>query len=222
MKNRGKCGILCGILIENIFNYRFADRKVVVIVMNVYDAIQNRRTIRKFEQKKVKREDIIKLVDCARVAAYGANVQPLKFAVADDDEMLKTLYPYTKWAGALADGAPKENERPAAYIAVLGDKSIKSNGDFEVEAGAAVTTMMLEAVEMGLGTCWLGALQRDRIKKSLALDEKFDVVYLLAVGYPMQKSRMVEMKDGNVKYFESEDGTINVPKRSLDEVLVEL
>lgn len=190
--------------------------------MNVYDAIMTRRTIRKFEQKKVGRKDLERLVDCARVAAYGANVQPLKFAIVDNEETLKKIYPSTKWAGALTDGAPKENERPAAYIAVLGDKNIKSNGVFEVEAGAAVTTMMLEAVEMGLGTCWLGAIQRDEIKKTLAVDESLDVVYLMAVGYPMQKSRMVEMQDGNVKYFESEDGTINVPKRSLEEVLVEV
>lgn len=190
--------------------------------MNVYDAIMKRRTIRKFEQKRVDRKDLEKLVDCARVAAYGANVQPLKFAVVDNEEALRKIYPSTKWAGALADGAPKKNERPAAYIAVLGDRNIRPNGAFEVEAGAAVTTMMLEAVEMGLGTCWLGAIMRDEIKKTLALDEKLDVVYLLAVGYPMQQSRIVEMKNGDVKYFESEDGTINVPKRSLEEVLVEV
>ena len=189
--------------------------------MNVYDAIMKRRTIRKFEQKKVDRADLIKLVDCARVAAYGANTQPLKFAVIDNEEMLKSIYPFTKWAGALADGAPKENERPAAYIAVLGDKNIKPSGGFEVEAGAAVTTMMLEAVEMGLATCWLGAIVRDSIKKTLALAENLDVVYLLAVGYPMQKSRIVEMT-GDTKYYEDEDGTINVPKRSLEEVLVEI
>ncbi len=188
--------------------------------MNVYDAIMTRRTIRKFEQKSVGRESLKRLADCARVAAYGANVQPLKFMLIDDEETLKGIYPFTKWAGALKDGAPKEDERPAAYIAVLGDKSIKPNGGFEVEAGAAVTTMMLEAVEMGLATCWLGAIDRAGIKKLLDLSEVFDVAYLLAVGYPMQKSRMTEMKNGDVKYFESDDGTINVPKRSLDEVLI--
>ena len=105
---------------------------------------------------------------------------------------------------------------------MLGDRSIKSGGGFEVEAGAAVTTMMLEAVELGLATCWLGAIDREGIKKLLDIDEKFDVAYLLAVGYPMQKSRMTEMKDGSVKYFEGDDGSINVPKRSLDEVIVKL
>lgn len=189
--------------------------------MNVYDAIMKRRTIRKFEDKKVSESDLLKLVDCARVAAYGANVQPLKFAVINDEKTLLDIYPMTKWAGYLADGAPKENERPSAYIAVLGDKSIKANGVFECEAGAAVTTMMLEAVEMGLATCWLGALKRDEIKELLSLDEKFSVVYLLAVGYPKQESRMVEMKD-DVKYYEDENGVINVPKRSLEEVLIKL
>ena len=189
--------------------------------MNVYEAIMKRRTIRKFEDKKVSESDLVKLIDCARVAAYGANVQPLKFAIINDEKTLNDIYPMTKWAGYLADGAPKENERPSAYIAVLGDKAIRENGVFECEAGAAVTTMMLEAVEMGLGTCWLGALKRDEIKALLNLDEKYNVVYLLAVGYPKQESRMVEMKD-DIKYFEDENGVINVPKRSLEEVLIKL
>lgn len=190
--------------------------------MNVYDAIMKRRTIRKFEQKKIDKKDLEKLVNCARVAAYGANVQPLKFAVVDKADMLDTIFPLTKWAGYLVDGGPKEDERPVAYIAVLGDSSIKSNKMYEVEAGAAVTTMMIEAVEMGLGTCWLGAIQRDVIKKQLGLDENLDVVYLLALGYPKQISQVIDMKDGNVKYYEDDKGIINVPKRALDDILIEL
>ena len=186
--------------------------------MNVYDAIMKRRTLRKFEQKTVSEDNLVKLVDCARVAAYGANVQPLKFMIVNNSETLQKIYPMTKWAGYLADGAPKEDERPAAYIAVLGDSSIKSNKMYEVEAGAAVTTMMLEAVEMGLGTCWLGAIKRDEIKKLLKLDENLNVVYLLAVGYPKQESKIVDMKDNDVKYYEDENGVINVPKRSLEEL----
>ena len=190
--------------------------------MNVYEAIMKRRTIRKFKQEKIAKETLIKLVDCARMAAYGANVQPLKFAVIDNAEMLDAIFPSIKWAGYLPDGAPKENERPVSYIAVLGDCEIKSNGAFETEAGAAVTTMMLAAEEEGLATCWLGAIDREALKKLFKLPEKFSLVYLLALGYPAQESRAVPMKDGNVKYFEDENGAINVPKRGLDEVLVEI
>ncbi len=189
--------------------------------MTVYEAIQNRRTIRKFRQEKIPEENLLKLVDCARVAAYGANVQPLKFAVIDNKTQLDSLFPCTKWAGYLTDGAPAENERPTAYIAVLGDKSIKASGIFEVEAGSAVTSMMLEAVEIGLGSCWLGAIDRDKIKNILGLEENLSVVYLLALGYPLQESRMCEFS-GDVKYFEDENGVINVPKRSMDEILIKL
>ena len=152
--------------------------------MNVYDAIMKRRTIRKFEQKTVSEDNLVKLVDCARVAAYGANVQPLKFMIVNNSEILQKIYPMTKWAGYLADGAPKEDERPAAYIAILGDSSIKSNKMYEVEAGAAVTTMMLEAVEMGLGTCWLGAIQRDEIKKLLDANDFINYNFDLIYGWP--------------------------------------
>lgn len=71
--------------------------------MNVYDAIMKRRTIRKFEQKAVSEDNLVKLVDCARVAAYGANVQPLKFMIVNNSKTLQKIYPMTKWAGYLAD-----------------------------------------------------------------------------------------------------------------------
>jgi len=188
--------------------------------MNVYDAIMQRRTIRKFKQDKIDKDNLIKLVDCARMAAYGANLQPLKFAVIDNEAKMNEIFPSIKWAGYLEDGAPKENERPTAYIAVLGDKSLKASDSYEVEAGAAVTTMMLAAEEMGLASCWLGAIKRDEIKAALALDENLSVVYLLALGYPMQKSESVEM-NGDIKYY-LDGEVLKVPKRSLDEVMVKI
>lgn len=188
--------------------------------MNVYEAIMSRRTIRKFRQDKIDKNDLIKLVDCARMAAYGANLQPLKFAVIDDESKRNEIFPFIKWAGYLNDGAPKDNERPSAYIAVLGDKTLKASDTYETEAGAAVTTMMLAAEEMGIATCWLGAIQRDEMKSTLALDDNLKVVYLLALGYPMQKSEPVEFA-GDVKYY-LDGETLKVPKRSIDEVLVRI
>lgn len=187
--------------------------------MNISEAIKNRRTIRKFEQKPVDRSVLVHLVDLARIAAYPANIQPLKFAIIDSKEITDKIFVMTKWAGYLSDGTPKENERPTAYIAILGDTKIKQSENYEVEAGSAVTTMMLGALEEGLGTCWLGAIDRDGIKSLLNLDSSLNVVYLLAIGYPAQKSKAVEIKNGDIKYFE-QDGVINVPKRSLDEIIV--
>ena len=64
--------------------------------MNVYDAIMKRRTIRKFEQKAVSEDNLVKLVDCARVATYGANVQPLKFMIVNNSKTLQKNIPNDK------------------------------------------------------------------------------------------------------------------------------
>lgn len=187
--------------------------------MNVKEAIFKRRTIRKFTQHPIDNEKLVELIDCARVAAYGANMQPLKFRIVSEQSELDAVFPCIKWAGYLSDGAPKDGEKPTAYIAVLGDSGIKSAA-VECEAGAAVTTMMLEAVEMGLATCWLGAIDRAKIKNALKLSDNLNVAYLLALGYGAQESEICEMSDNNVKYYEDENGTIHVPKRALDEIIV--
>lgn len=189
--------------------------------MTVYDAIMQRRTIRKFKSEPVARETLLKLADCGRMAAFGANMQALRFALITDKTILDKIFPLTKWAGYLSDGAPKENERPAAYIAVIGDKDIRKNGAFETDSGAAVTNMMLAACEEGLATCWLGAIDRAGIKELLGLADSLEVTYLLAVGYPAQESRAVEMKNGDVKYYLDENGGVCVPKRALADIVDE-
>ena len=186
--------------------------------MTVYEAIINRRTIRKFRQDPLKKDELIKLVDCARMAAYGANAQPLKFMIVDDKETLDKIFPKTKWAAMLDNGTPADDERPTAYIAVIGDTSIKKT--FEVDSGAAVTNMMLAAEEMGIASCWMGAIDRAGIKQILDLDDKYELVYVLALGYPAQRSRAVEMKNGSTKYYLDDEEVLNVPKRSMDEILL--
>lgn len=189
--------------------------------MNVREAIEKRRTVRKFAQTKIDKADLHELIDCARLAAYGANLQPLKFKTILDEKQLEDIFSHIKWAGYLQDGAPKDGEKPNAYIAVLGDTDIKKNGTFETDAGAAITTMMLRATELCLGTCWLGAINRDEISKLLNLPENLRLLYLLAVGVPMQNSRICEMKDGDVKYFMDGEDVLNVPKRALTDIVIE-
>ena len=189
--------------------------------MNVREAIEKRRTIRKFTQRKIDKTELHELIDCARLAAYGANLQPLKFRTVTNESELSAIFPYIKWAGYLPDGAPKENEKPSAYIAILGDVDIKKNEAFETDAGAAVTTMMLRATELELATCWLGAINREEISKALNIPENLKLLYLLAVGEAAQESTICGMKDGDVKYFISENDVLNVPKRSLEEIVIE-
>ena len=82
--------------------------------------------------------------------------------------------------------------------------------------------MMLRATELQLGTCWLGAIDRTEISKLLNLPENLKLVYLLAVGIPAQESKVCDMDNGDVKYFVDSNGVLNVPKRSLEEIIVEV
>ena len=189
--------------------------------MNVREAIEKRRTIRKFQQIPVDKADLHELIDCARLAAYGANLQPLKFVAINEADKVNAIFPLTKWAGYLPDAAPKKDEQPTAFIAVLGDITIKKSGEFEVDAGAAVTNMMLRATELTLGTCWLGSIDRAKISALLKLPENLKLLYLLAVGVPAQESCVCDIKDNDVRYFVDDNSILNVPKRSLEEIIVE-
>lgn len=192
-----------------------------MIHMNVYDAVKERRTIRKFRQDPLKQEDIMQIIDCARLAPYGANLQPLKFAVITDESKRKELYPLIKYAGYLTDWNPEFEECPPVFIAVLNDTSLKPTAKSECDSGAAVTSMCLAATEFGIGSCWLGAIDRAMIKTKLGIDEKYDVTYMLGLGYPAQSGETFDMKD-DIKYYFDENGNVHVPKRMLSDIIIDL
>lgn len=187
--------------------------------MKATDAIISRRTKRKFTQKKVCRQSLERLIYYARFAPMAANLQALKYAIIDEDTA-KKVFPLTTWSGYHPEDAPNESEQPPAYIAILGDLKIKEKGSFETDAGSAGAVISLAAEEIGLDTCWLGSIKRKEISELLNLDEKYKLLYLIAVGYSTQETRFVD-SDGDIKYF-TKNGVLTVPKRTLKEILVEI
>ena len=187
--------------------------------MKVTDAIISRRTKRKYTKKGVSRDLLETLVEYARFTPTGANLQALKYAIIDGD-LSKKVFPLTKWSGYHPEDAPTENEQPPSYIAILGDNEIKANGQFETDAGAAGTVICLAAEELGLSTCWLGAIKRDEIKELLKLREKYSILNLIAVGYSDQKATFEDAK-GDIKYH-TDDDVLTVPKRTKEEILIEI
>ena len=209
-------------------NDNIADAKLVRsrlkggIKMDIYELIKSRRTIRKFEQKAIEKDLLIKMTDAARVAPSGANLQPLKYVIVNSKEMTDKVFEYVRWAGYLApDYNPKEDEKPTAYIAVYGDLSIKKQG-FETDMGAAVENLILTALSSGIGACWMGAIDYEKITELLDAGEDLKLLCVVALGYPKEEPKETEMADGNVKYFLDSDNVLNVPKRSIDEVMVKI
>jgi nitroreductase len=185
----------------------------------LYDLIINRRSIRKFSQRKIVKDVLYKLVNAGRLAPTAANLQPLEFLVIDDEVLLADIFEATRWAGYLfPDGRPRDGERPTAYIALLSNHKRSSSPDLR-GLGAAAENILLAAYSFGLAGCWLGALDRDALTRLLELPEYLELDSLIALGAPAQES-VVTDRDDTVEYWlDEKKKNLTVPKRPLDSVL---
>lgn len=187
----------------------------------IRDLVMNNRSCRRFDGKgSIDRKTLEELVDLARLSPTGANLQPLKFHLSCDAETNALIYPCLAWAGYLEDWpGPVEDERPTAYITILGDERIRKG--FGCDHGIAAQSMMLGATELGLRGCMIGSVERKQMRAALKLPEHFDILLVLALGKPVEKVVLEPLPDdGSIKYWRDEQEVHHVPKRSLAELLV--
>ena len=185
--------------------------------MDVKTAVLNRRSIRKFENKPIEPAKLTQLVDLARFHATGGNVQPLSYAIVSKDPMRRKVFDLLAWAAYLPEYTCDPQFQPAAYIILLRNETTTRACMYDL--GAASTTIMLAAEEMGLASCVLAAFDPKKMKPVLELEDRLHPDLVIALGYAAQESKAVAF-DGNVKYYQDESGSFCVPKKSLSEVLV--
>jgi nitroreductase len=186
--------------------------------MNVYEAVRKRRTVRRFRQDPIPREILEKLIDAARLAPSAANLQPNEYIVVDEPGLLPRVFSTLRWAGYIAPGGnPPEGERPVAYIIVLTNKE-KTKIPGVSDAAAAIENILLTAREEGIGSCWLGSIERSKLQQILATPGHCPIDSVIALGYPRESPRVEEMKD-SLKYWKDDTGTLHVPKRKLADIL---
>ena len=186
--------------------------------MNIYEATIKRRTIRRFKQKPIPFETLKKLVNAGRLAPSSANLQPIEYIVIDGSDHVEKVFETLKWAGYISpDGNPPLGEKPVAYIIVLANKK-KNPCNCERDAAAAIENMILVAIEEGIGSCWLGSIDINKLTDILELPEHIKIDSVLALGYSNESPQIEEIKD-SVKYWKDEAGTLHVPKRKIDDIL---
>ena len=186
------------------------------------DLIRKNRSYRRFYQDApVSVETLRELVDLARLSASAANRQPLKYILSCGQDTNGRIFPHTRWAGYLKDwDGPADGERPAAYVVILGDAEISK--DFGCDHGIAAQSIMLGAVERGLGGCMIGALDRDGLRQALAIPERYEILLVLALGKPKETVVIEDVgPGGDIKYYRDADGVHHVPKRLLDDLIVQ-
>lgn len=186
--------------------------------MSLYELILSRRSIRQFKPEPVSRSILEKLINAARLAPSGANLQPLEFVVVDEKEVRKRLFPCLRWAAYIApEGNPQPGHEPVAYVVVLVNLKLRKKG-YERDVGAAVENMILSAWEERVGSCWIANADIEKIKDMLNVPEDYKVDSVLALGYPAEEPITEELKE-SVKYWKDSKGRLHVPKRRLDDIV---
>jgi nitroreductase len=190
-----------------------------VIIINTYELILKRRTVRKFEQVKIEPSILTKLINAARHAPSASNMQPIKYIIVDDKDKVGEVFKHLKWAGYIApEGDPKDGEEPVAYIIVLADTRIRKSG-YELDIGAAIQNILLAAEEEDIGTCWIGSVDRDAVRKLFNIEDYLIINSVIALGYKGEEPVGEDMKD-SIKYYKDEKGILHVPKRKLEDIII--
>lgn len=189
--------------------------------MSLKELVYKNRSYRRFHQnRRIPLSDLRELVDMGRMSACHANQQPLRYIISAHTEVNDKIFLHLRWAKKLPNWeGPKEGERPSAYIIILGDRKITEN--FNQDYGIAAQSIMLRAAEKGLGGCMIANLDRQGLRQAMEIDERYDILLVLALGHPAETVVVDELPpDGNPDYWRDEKGVHHVPKRRLEDIII--
>lgn len=145
--------------------------------MEVFEAILKRRSIRSFKEKPVPSECLLKLLESGRWAPSGGNRQPWRFVVIKDPYTIKMVKMFAEGLGGV----------PSLLIAICAEQISEDNIYAKttlMDIGMAAENIMLEAVELGLGSCAVASFSEEPVKHLLGVPGEMSIILLLSVGYP--------------------------------------
>jgi nitroreductase len=150
--------------------------------MDVFTAIHQRSSVRAYKDTNIEEDKLKRILEAARLSPSSSNRQEWKFIVVKNKETR------TKLAEA-ALGQSFIGEAPVVIVACATEsKLIMFCGQpaHTVDVSIACAFMLLQAYELDLGTCWIGAFKEDEVKKILKIPEHVRVVAMTPLGYSNQ------------------------------------
>lgn len=157
--------------------------------MDVFTALSQRSSVRAYKDTDVEEDKLKKILEAARLSPSANNRQEWKFIIVKNRETRKKL-------AAAALGQSFIGEAPVVIVACATESSsIMECGQptHTVDVSIACAYMILQAYELGLGTCWIGDFKEDSVKNILMIPKHVRVVAITPLGYPdgppSQKSR---------------------------------
>jgi nitroreductase len=150
-------------------------------IMDVHEAILSRRSIREYESRDVEQDKLMRVLEAGRLSPSAGNRQERRFVIIRDARTRKALSEAAKdqifvaQAPVVIAACSVESE----YVMSCGQLA------YPIDTAIAVDHMTLQAVEEGLGTCWIGAFDEKKVKEILSIPDYVRVVAILPLGYPL-------------------------------------
>lgn len=155
----------------------------------VLDAIRSRRSVRKYRDESLNDEDLRAILEAGRWAPSGLNNQPWRFAVVRDAKVKDEIAEQTRY-GEIIRGAP-------VIIAVFMDNEVSYDRVKDCQSiGACLQNMWLAVHALGLGGVWIGEIlkNKDKVADILTAPETYELMAILAVGYPQHRKQKSHRK----------------------------
>jgi len=153
----------------------------------IFEVIKKRRSVRKFTDKPVEKEKILKIIEAARLSPSASNRQPWRFVAITDKELLyrvvrESLGIINRWARTAPLIIVGCSARKSLFSHYIGEAIIRVQYHL-IDVAIALEHLVLEAEELGLSTCWIGWFNARRLKKILNIPLTWKIVSLIAIGY---------------------------------------
>ena len=147
--------------------------------MSLVDTILSRRSVRRYEKKKVPEDVLNEILEAGRQAPSANNVQPWHFIVLTDYEIREKLS-HGRWNTFIKDSA----------FTIVGCGHIGNDYGRKwstIDTTIALQNMVIAAWALGIGSCWIGDFKEKEVKKLLSIPEDWKVVALISFGYPAEQ-----------------------------------
>jgi nitroreductase len=159
--------------------------------MDFYEVVKNRRSIRKYKPEIVPRETLLRILEAARLAPTWANMEGVRYVVVQEKYNVKNL------AEAIGQGWAK-NAPMFIVVCIAPKNSGNANGIgyYTVDAAICMEHLILAATNEGLGTCWIGHFDEQKVKQVIGIEKDERVIAVTPLGFPLQiPSSPSERKD---------------------------
>ena len=169
--------------------------------MELDRAIQKRKSIRLYNDKKPDWRDILECIDATRQAPMAGDMYSLRFIIVDEQDLIKKISEYSA----------QEFIQQAQYAVIVITEPTKTNINFKErakkylpqQAGAAIQNFLLKLTEVGLSTCWIGHFNDESIKALFKIPKECEVEAIFPIGYSKEKDTIKKPKSDlyQILYF---------------------